>query len=147
MVILQFLDQRQEKLRLRQGFTAGKSKSAKHVTQDICCVFQFLRKVTRCDFPTGDFKTIFGAYMQAAAEGLTFGMGAFFPAFAAGEAPGLLHVQLGYGGQPLRIVAPPASERTALHEHRGADAGTIAQGKALDIENCSCHNLTPFHKI
>ena len=46
--------------------------------------------------------------------------------------------ELCFGGQALRIVAPKASERTALEKYRGTDARTIVDGEVFDIKDF-CH--------
>ena len=37
--------------------------------------------------------------------------------------------------QPLRVVAPGAAQRAALHEDGAADAGAVIDGEFLDVEN------------
>ena len=53
-------------------------------------------------------------------------------AFIGGEG------ELCFGGQALWIVAPKASERTALEKYRGTDARTIVDGEVFDIKDF-CH--------
>ena len=54
-----------------------------------------------------------------------------------GDYVALLHVvaELGSAGLPLRIRAPVAAQGTALEEHERADAGTVVEGEALDVED------------
>lgn len=42
------------------------------------------------------------------------------------------------------IVAPEATHRTSFEEHSGADARSIVQGEALNVENniCGDHDAT-----
>ena len=46
-------------------------------------------------------------------------------------------LDFGRGGQSFRIVTPLAAEGTALEKHGRPDAGTVVNGKFLDVENTS----------
>ena len=51
------------------------------------------------------------------------------------DAPRLLVEQLRLRIPALRVVAPDAAQRTALHEDGCADAWPVVDGVALDVED------------
>ena len=60
---------------------------------------------------------------------------------ASNTLPGCRVHGLRVHGLSLRVVAPHARQRAALHEHGGADAGSIVDGEFLDIENQTVWHL------
>lgn len=46
--------------------------------------------------------------------------------------------KLWLGGEPLRIVAPLATQRTAFQKYGDPRTGTVVDGEFLDIKNCAC---------
>lgn len=44
---------------------------------------------------------------------------------------------------PFGVVAPMTFQRTALEEHRRADAGPVVDGIFADIKDCTCNH--PSH--
>ena len=56
-------------------------------------------------------------------------------ALAAGDTSFGYVAELWFRVLPFRIVAPEAAHGAALEEHGGADARSVVQGKALNVEN------------
>ncbi len=66
---------------------------------------------------------------------------ACFDAFTARDTPIGKITKLRLGMLPFGVVAPEALHRTSFEEHRCADARSIVQREALNVENniCSIH--------
>ena len=62
-------------------------------------------------------------------------------ALAAGDATFWKVAKLGFGVLPFGIVAPEAAHGASFEEYSCADARTIVQGKALNVEN----NVSSVH--
>jgi len=62
-------------------------------------------------------------------------------ALAAGDTAFGKVAKLGFGVLPFGVVAPEAAHRASFEEHSCADARTIVQGKALNVEN----NVSSVH--
>ena len=56
-------------------------------------------------------------------------------ALAAGDAAFWKVAKLGFGVLAFGIVAPETAHRASFEEHSCADARSIVQGKALNVEN------------
>jgi len=56
-------------------------------------------------------------------------------AVSANQTAVLEEHQVRPGVLPLRIVAPPARQRTAFEKHGSPNSGTVVQGVTLDVED------------
>ena len=72
--------------------------------------------------------------MQTPPERLTVRMTAGSGAFPAVQTGCLFAGKLGKGRKSLRIVTPPAPQRTSLQEYRSPDPRSVVEGKAFDVE-------------
>jgi len=65
-----------------------------------------------------------------------------FDAFLAQDA--LVREELHFlpRGVGLGVMAPQATQVATLKKHAGADAGSIMNGEALDIEDATLHDLS-----
>ena len=77
--------------------------------------------------------------MQASPKGLAILVRAGSAAQITFEAPLGLFIKLGLCRKSLGVMAPNATQRTALEKDRCADPLTIANGKFLNIKNQAVH--------
>ena len=60
-------------------------------------------------------------------------------ALATHDTPLREKLNLGFEGNPLRVVTPEAMQGAALHENRRPDTWPIVDRESLDIEDRSVH--------
>ena len=145
---LGFFEKGQRKLRLIQRFAAGKGEAAGlpikaaillHLGQhgfDGHGLAGHFQRGGGAAFSAGGAVAAGGAIQQVAAFlRPVAASGAGSQALAAAHAFFRRVKDLRLAGEGFRVVAPQAAQMASLQKHRGADAGAIVDGVALDVEN------------